>query len=274
VRTVLYLRKDSNYTPFGGISRKAAIRSMTPALKTSMTRWDSLLNMSFMETRARLADIAADNYHRLGADIILNYNDQWSYDLIKTLGEGYVLPVDDDDWLPDGIFMEMKSMPKSDLYWWNSMHISSWRSEADYKQWESPRVIICKGNKFPDPQAGLTFYRLRRIPHSRQRSMPDSNAYIMPIGACNKNKLDKHGKVGEARGLQMKAVSVYLGHPASTLVMCNHVHSEQELLKSIDRMRHFDEELMPRPEFKRKLRKLKELFTEIQPKKTIVTMKA
>jgi hypothetical protein len=273
VRTVLYLRKDSNYTPFLGASRRWGNYNKRKALVEKLQMWDDTLNMSFMETRQALADIASDNYSSLGADVILNYNDQWCYDFMKTIGDGWVLPVDDDDWLPDGILDKIRVLPNAEMYWWNSLSVACFVSDAEVRRSHDPYAIPFPPDAAPSEISGAMWYKRRRLPRKRRRRMVTACCYAMPIQTANKEVLDKHAFTSKIRGNQIDAVSCYISHPAGITSMCTRTHTVQDLLLHIDRMRHFDEEAMPRPEFKRKMKMLKELFTEIKPKKIIVNMK-
>jgi hypothetical protein len=270
MRTVLYMRKDSNYTPFTGCPRGFSRRHKTWLFPAKIEAWNNLFNMTYRETRKAIADIASDNYHRLGADIILNYNDPWSYDLLQTVGDGWVLPMDDDDWLPDNILTEIRSKPVADMYWWNSIHLMCSGSDQDIVARGNPHSVMLRNPIDGNPDHGGMCLRLRKLHRSRQRLMAANCCYVVPIRGASKGLLDKHHNTKGIRGVAHNSISCYIGHPVSVTTLCDSTPDEKSMMQHVERMRHFDESLLPRPEFKSKLRKLTALFNEIRPKKIIV----
>jgi len=87
--------------------------------------WRKLFCIPYVEFRQELSKIAAANYDKLQADKIYYTLDDFFEDQNATQPGDWVLPVDDDDWLCNGICQTIKTLTtRKDFVVWHCNVVS------------------------------------------------------------------------------------------------------------------------------------------------------
>lgn len=209
--------------------------------------WNDTFNIPYREVRRQIALIASDNYHLLGADAIYFYEENWCYESIKKLGDGWVLPIDDDDWLPNNIFDPIsKVSTENKLCYWDVLASRpiTWFGKNNYRN--CPNI-----------------YMKRRNPEEWVFSC----GYAFSIKDANFKILSFHESTKQFSGILIPEIfSCYSASPLSTWGMVSLVENQSDFIKQVENMQLIDVNKFLIPEFKNKYLKLKDLFSQIKVK--------
>jgi hypothetical protein len=236
------VRRNKHFTVFFGYEN----------LNERKAWWDELFRIPYVDFRQELAAIASRNYSELQADRLYTtleafFDDQ--HDI--TQAGDFVLPVDDDDWLCNGICQTIKDHnPTKDFIAWNCRVVSVFKpAPPDYRTLDKIRADISL-----------------RVAAT---GVVDSCCYALRNKAITEVNLIYHTKASQlvpereyisSAGLE----SCYIYMPSSQSALCTMITSKEDLKTSVEEVQLLDDRLLAnRPEFVANLKRVKELFAAL-----------
>lgn len=200
--------------------------------------------MSYFEVRTRLHEIAFSDLNSLGFDLVFDHIDDEVVDAIRHLDDFWIVPVDDDDWLSSLLVPALKQVRSCEgmCHW-------KWLSFKQSSILEGVPILVEGSRKGLDMLA--------------------SCSYALNPADDVKNVTNHSSTKGLPGHFVDGAYSFYVRTPASVLFLKRHKENGQTVLDMWKGMQAINELLIPE-EFRPKITKLKRLFRECRPLKTVL----
>jgi len=240
-RVILMIRRTKDYKPWEDLD----------VIEQRKQWWRTLFRIPYVEFRQELSKIAATNYDKLGADKIYYTIDDFVEEQHLIQPDEWVLPLDDDDWLCNGICETIKTLtPAKNFIVWRGNVRSMFKSIPP------------------------TYLTLEKVQHSifpklACVGMVDSCCYAMRgeiatydnlINHTSASTLEQERECVDHLGLE----ACYLHMPCSQSALARLITSPDIMKASVDEVQKLDENLLAhRPEFVANLRRMKELFAQL-----------
>ncbi len=111
MKKVLLIRRKKEYFFHGTLGWREHRFS-----KEMVYAWDFIFGMKYIHFRKELVKLAQNTISQNDFDIVFNYEDREGVE--KLPSESLLLPIDEDDWLSPGTFLELeKEFDGRDMYW-------------------------------------------------------------------------------------------------------------------------------------------------------------
>lgn len=233
MKVIVLIRRSEQY--WLGDNIDPGIYSSIPAIAW----WDSLFTIPYREMRRRLSAIARQNFDTLKVDAVLNTESQWAIDLVRSQKNCWIVPVDEDDWLPAELPEQLRKTEQS-------TDIAVWPTTVARAFLYVDRGVFSNG-----PQT---------VVRNNEEGIPFSPSYACSPQASSL-MIREHCSVQHcSRTLLSGPSSVYVNTPVSRWVMSNMIHCPDDLVRMWTMQR--ENELDVPDEFKPQAQKLQELFWE------------
>ncbi len=232
-KVIVVIRRSKNYTPWMEIDSK-------------IQWWNEVFKIPFLEFRRELSNIAFNNHDEIKADKIYYTIDDFKNDLDSITPQDWILPIDDDDWLCNGVCSKIQNtITNSDCLSWKTNVISVFSTIPP--NWTLEKI-----------QAHI-------YQNESKEKYPLSCCYSLRGNSASFDNLMHHMKVsGVIREYDENIESCYLVLPQSTLCLHKYIETKDILVESAKKVELLDEDLLShRPEFVSKLRLIKDLFKQL-----------
>jgi hypothetical protein len=239
---IMFIRRTRHFTTWEDIN----------VMEDRKQWWNKLFRVPYYEFRVELSKIAATNYDKLRADKIYYTIEDFVEAQPTAVKPGdWILPLDDDDWLCDGICQRIKEVmsPKDFLVWpCNVVSVFKY-APPNYLTLKSIRPAILKKISTVG-MVNSCCYAMRN----------ELATYDNLINHTSASQLQAEREYVDDPGLE----ACYLNLPTSQSALCRMITSMDDLKTSVETVQLLDEApLAHRPEFVTNLRRVKKLFAAL-----------
>ncbi len=213
-------------------------------IQDEISLWDDTFSMPYFDVRKRLHEIAFSDLGSLGFDLVFDHIDDQVIERIRRLEDFWIVPVDDDDWLSPNLVPALKQ-------------INSEETMCHWKWLSFSPTSIASG--VPILQEGS---------RKGMDALVSCSYAVRPCAEIKNITNHSHTK-GLSSFFVEGAFSFYVRTPASVILLKRHKERGLKVLDMWRGMQEISEHSVP-VEFRSKIGKLKQLFKECRPLKTVL----